>query len=105
MWHSARSPGSDSRTFFGLHLYLATRCCKNHLSARGLAQCKSGPGITCLVSVTKYHFSVTIHLHLASFYEQNTFKKIAGKMLIEQIIEFELRGPRPPGRTRTFITG
>ena len=26
-------------------------------------------------------------------------------MLIEQIIEFELRGPRPPGRTYTPITG
>ena len=35
------------------------------------------------------HFSITIHLHLASFYAQNTFKKIARKMLIEQIIEFE----------------
>ena len=38
-----------------------------------------------------YHFSITIHLHLASFYAQNTFKKIARKMLIEQIIEFKLR--------------
>ena len=26
-------------------------------------------------------------------------------MLIEQIIEFELNGPRPPGRTYTPITG
>ena len=26
-------------------------------------------------------------------------------MLIEQIIEFQLRGPRPPGRTCTSITG
>ena len=39
-----------------------------------------------------YHFSITTHLHLASFYAQNTLKKIARKMLIEQIIEFELRG-------------
>ena len=39
------------------------------------------------------HFSITIDLHLASFYAQNTFKKIAKKILIEQIIEFELRGP------------
>ena len=51
------------------------------------------------------HFSITIHLHLASFYAQNTFKKIARKMLIEQIIEFELRGPGSPGRTCTPITG
>ena len=52
-----------------------------------------------------YHFSITIYLHLASFYAQNTFKKIARKMLIEQIIEFELRGPEFPGRTCTPITG
>ena len=26
-------------------------------------------------------------------------------MLSEQIIEFELRGPGPPGRTCTFIAG
>ena len=26
-------------------------------------------------------------------------------MLIEQIIEFQLRGPRPPGRTCSPITG
>ena len=51
------------------------------------------------------HFSITIHLHLASFYAQNTFKKIARKMLIEQIIELELRDPRSPGRTCTPITG
>ena len=51
------------------------------------------------------HFSITIHLHLASFYPQNTFKKIARKMLIEQIIEFELRGPGSSGRTCTPITG
>ena len=46
-----------------------------------------------------------IHLHLASFYAQNTLKKIARKMLIEQIIEFELSGPGFPGRTCTRITG
>ena len=51
-----------------------------------------------------YHFSITIHLHLASFYAQNTFKKIEGKTLIEQIIEFQLRVPGPPGRTCTPIT-
>ena len=44
-------------------------------------------------------FSIAIHPHLASFYAQNTLKKIAGKMLIEQIIEFELRGRGSPGRT------
>ena len=52
-----------------------------------------------------YHFSVTIHLHHASFYAQRTLKKLAGEMLIKQIIEFELKGPGPPGRTCTPITG
>ena len=28
-WHSTRAPRSDSRTFLGLHLYLAGRCCTN----------------------------------------------------------------------------
>ena len=50
-------------------------------------------------------FTITIHLHLASFYAQNTFKKIARKMLIEQNIKFELRSPGSPGRTCTPITG
>ena len=46
-----------------------------------------------------------IHFHLASFYAQNTEKKKLGKMLIEHIIEFELRAPGPPGRTFSPITG
>ena len=50
-----------------------------------------------------YHFSITIHL--ASFYAQNTSKEIAKEMFIKQIIEFQLRGPRPPSRTCTPITG
>ena len=53
-WLSGRSRFSDGKTFFGLHLYLPEKCCKNSLSARGPVQCKSGPGITCLVSVTIY---------------------------------------------------
>ena len=53
-----------------------------------------------------YHFSITIHLYLASFYASNLKKKILlGKMFIEQIIEFELRVPEPPGRTCASITG
>ena len=51
------------------------------------------------------HFSITIHFHLASFYAPNTLKKLARKMLIEQIIEFELMGPGSPGRTCAPITG
>ena len=52
-----------------------------------------------------YRFSITIHLHLASFYAQNTSKEIAKEMFIKQIIEFQLRGPGPPSRTYTPITG
>ena len=48
-----------------------------------------------------YHFSIKIYLHLASFYAQNTLKKHRGKMLIKQIIKFQLRGTGPPGRTCT----
>ena len=29
--------------FFGLHQYLAETCCENFESAKGPAQCKSGP--------------------------------------------------------------
>ena len=52
-----------------------------------------------------YHFSITIHLQLASFYAQNTFKKKLGKMLIKQITEFQLKRPWPLGRTCISITG
>ena len=76
MWHGARGPRSDSGTFFGPHLYLEERRCENPLSARGPAQCKSGPGITCLVTVTIYcsifHNDSPL---LAGFYAQNTLKK------------------------------
>ena len=51
------------------------------------------------------HFSIRIHLRLVSFYAQNAFKKIARKMLIEQIIELQLRGPGSPGRTCIPLTG
>ena len=43
---------SNRKTFFGLHLYLAERCCKNPQTARGPAYCKSGPAIARLVGVT-----------------------------------------------------
>ena len=51
-----------------------------------------------------YHFSITIHLHLASFYAQNAVKKNLGKMIIEQTIEFQLREHGRPGRTCTPIS-
>ena len=101
MWHSAKAPRSDRRTFFGLHLHLVGRCCKNPLSARGPAQCKFCPGITCLVNVAIYRtvfqkrFTTTSPL----FTLKILFKKIAREMLIEQIIESELRAPELPGCT------
>ena len=49
-----QGPPSDNTTFFGLHLYLTGKSFKILLSARGPAQFKSGPGLTCLVSVTIY---------------------------------------------------
>ena len=58
--------------------------------------------ITWLVSVSIYYFSITIQLHPASFYSTKYLKKLVGKMLIEQIIEFYLRGR---GRTCTPTTG
>ena len=52
------------------------------------------------------YFSITIYLHLASFYAAKYFRKklptIRG-MFIEQIIE--LREPEPPGRICIPITG
>ena len=106
IWHSARTLLSDSRTFFGLHLYLAGRCCKNFQRARGTAQCISGPGTTCLVSVTIYCtiFHDGSPPHRQFLRTKYLKKKIARKMLIKQIIEFELRGPGPLGCTSTPIT-
>ena len=43
---------SKLKTFYRLHLRLAERCFGNLQSARGPAQCKSGPAITWLVGVT-----------------------------------------------------
>ena len=38
--------------------------------------------------------------------QKNTFEKnLQGKMFIKQIIDFESRGPEPPGRTCTPTTG
>ena len=93
--------------FFGLHLRLAGRCCKNPLSARNPAQCKCGRGMTCLVSVTIYCTIFQLQLNSTSpaFMHKILRKKQLERMLIKQIIEFQLRGPGPPGRTYTPITG
>ena len=67
---------SDGVTFFGLHLYLAERCCENLKSARRPAQCKFGPGNHTLVGRRNQvlnHFSTAIHLHLASLHATKYF--------------------------------
>ena len=102
IWHSARARPSDGKTSFGLHLYLPGRCCKNSLSARSPAQCKSGPGITCLVSITIYCTNDSPRQFLRTkYFEKNSL----GKCSIEQIIEIELSSPGRPGRTYNPVTG
>ena len=97
------------RLFFGLHIYLA-KFCKIFRSTRGSRQCKSGP-VNNMVGKRNYllyHFSVTILLHLDSFYATINVllkKNQLGKMFIEQILEFELSEPGPPGRTCTPTNG
>ena len=79
MRHSARALRSDGKTFFCSSPIFGRKILRKSLSTRGNAQCKSCLGITRFVGVTilMYHFSITIHLYLASFYAQNTFKKIS----------------------------
>ena len=70
--------------------------------ARGLVQFKSGLGITCSVSAIVY---CTIFNNDSppprQFLRTKYLKKKLGKLFIEQIIEFQLRGPGPPGCTVT----
>ena len=50
--------------------------------------------VTLNSTFTTYQISITIHLILSVFTRQNAFEKnLAGEMLIEQIIEVELRMP------------
>ena len=58
--------------------------------------------ISLLSSRLLHQFQITIYL--TSFYATKYFwqkKKLASKMLIEQIIEFKLREPGPLSRTCT----
>ena len=82
------------RLFFSLHLYLAKKFCKN------LQVPETSRNVNPARSKT-----TTIHLHLACFYGKKYLKKRAvGNTIIEQIIEFELRGPGPPDRICTSTT-
>ena len=93
--------------FFGLHLYLAGRCCENHQSARGPAQRKSLPGNNMVVDVTSYctFFNNNSPLPRQFLRDKILLKqKISlGEMLTEQIIEFEFREHGSPGRKYTLI--
>ena len=44
---------------------------------------------------------ITVHLHFDSIYATNPLKKKVGEILIEQFIEFQLKGPGPLGRKCT----
>ena len=107
IYHMAQCPALRWQNFFCLYLYLAGRCCENLQSARGPAYYKSGPEITWFVSVTIYCIIFTDNSPPPrQFLRTKYFKKnYSGKMLIEQIIECELRRPGPQGRTCTSITG
>ena len=50
--YQPRAQRSDGETFFGLHLYLAERCCKNLQNAKGPAHVNSAPTITWQVGLT-----------------------------------------------------
>ena len=67
-------------------------------------QCKSGQAITWLVGVSGTIHSTIFQQQVTStspvFTRKYSFEnKKLGEMLIEQIIEFELRGPGPPNRS------
>ena len=92
--YQLRALRSNLKTFYGLHQHLAERRCENLQSARGQARCKSGSAITWLVFTPREFLRTKYFL-----------KNSPWKMLIEQIVEFQLRGPEPPGRTSTPKTG
>ena len=78
--YQLKVPLSNGVNFFYLYLYSAERCYKNLRSAKGPAQCKSGPG-NHMVSRRNHllhHFRITMYLQLASFYAVKSFwKKLA----------------------------
>ena len=74
---------SNRKTFFGFHLHLSERSCKNLQSAMDPARYKSGPAIIWFIGVT-IHCTIfqqlfSNSLQLPSFYAQNTLKKLAMK--------------------------
>ena len=69
-------PGPPPGYAYGLHLYLAGRCCGNPQNARGSTQCKYSPRNNMLISRSNqplHHFSITILLQLVSFFLKKYF--------------------------------
>ena len=90
-----QGPCAKTVRLFGLYLYLAGRCGENPQSAGGAAHCKSGPGNNMVSRPNHplYNFSITIHPR-RQFLDDKLLKKKnwLREILIEQIIEFEMRG-------------
>ena len=95
----------------GLHPYLARRFCKNFQSTVGPTQCKSSP-VNNMVSKRNYllfHFSITIYLHLASFYATILYSTFENKSARGNAhwtnYWLWIEGLGPTGRTCTPTTG
>ena len=100
------APCSD-KTFFGLRMYLAGKYCENLKVQRAQFNVNPARAITWLAGVTMYctcliNNSPTPRQFLCNKILLKKLVTVRG-MLIENI--FELRGPGPPGRIRTPITG
>ena len=103
IWRSARSDGK--MFIFSSSIFGGKRCCKSSKSARGPAQCKFGPGDN-MVSWCNHllcHFSIKIHLHLASLYAKKYFwKKLDSRNTHWTNYWFWMEGAwAPAGCTRT----
>ena len=90
-----QGPAADSNTFFWSSSIFGRKMLRKSPKCQGTHAMYIRPGNNMVGKRNHllYHFSITIHLHLAGFHAQNTSKKnYLGKMLIQQIIEFQLRG-------------
>ena len=78
---SVPEPLAQIAGFFLVFTYIWRKDVAEISYVPGPAQCnsKSGNNMFTKRNHILYHFSITIHLHLASFYAQKTFKKLARK--------------------------
>ena len=95
------------KTYFGLHLYLAEKYCKNPKVPGAQLNVNPARAITWLVGETIYciYFNNASPLPRQFLCNKILLKKLATVrgMLIEQ--NFELKGPEPPGCMCTPIKG